>query len=174
MPGWNKDFWEKYKPPQIYKWYRSNSRKQTGTKEPLDEVKEESVKAGLKLNIQKIKIMAPSPIVHACVWSHFSSVQLFATLWTVACQAPLSMGFSRQEYWSRLPCPPPGDFPSQGSNPQLLHIFHCRWILYRYSTREAFQSHHFMTNTREKRGDSDRSYFLGLQNHCRWWLQPWN
>ena len=31
------------------------------------------------------------------------------TLWTVACQAPLSMGFSRQEYWSGLPCPPPGD-----------------------------------------------------------------
>ena len=36
----------------------------------------------------------------------FSHVQLFATLWTVASQAPLSMGFSRQEYWSGLPCPP--------------------------------------------------------------------
>ena len=41
--------------------------------------------------------------------SCFSPVQLFATLWTVARQAPLSMGFSRQEYWSGLPCPPPGD-----------------------------------------------------------------
>ena len=40
--------------------------------------------------------------------SRFSHVGLFATLWTVACQAPLSMGFSRQEYWSGLPCPPPG------------------------------------------------------------------
>ena len=40
--------------------------------------------------------------------SHFSCVQLFATLWTVAHQVPLSMGFSRQEYWSGLPCPPPG------------------------------------------------------------------
>ena len=39
--------------------------------------------------------------------SHFSRVQLFATPWTVAHQAPLSMGFSRQEYWSGLPCPPP-------------------------------------------------------------------
>ena len=39
------------------------------------------------------------------VLSRFSHVQLFATLWTVACQAPLSMEFSRQEYWSRLPCP---------------------------------------------------------------------
>ena len=34
---------------------------------------------------------------------------IFATLWTVACQTPVSMGFSRQEYWSGLPCPPPGD-----------------------------------------------------------------
>ena len=41
--------------------------------------------------------------------SHFSHVQLFATLWTEACQAPLSMNFPRQEYWSELPCPPPGD-----------------------------------------------------------------
>ena len=44
-----------------------------------------------------------------CVLSHLSRVQLFATLWTVAHQAPLSMGFSRQEYLSGLPCPPPGD-----------------------------------------------------------------
>ena len=40
--------------------------------------------------------------------SCFSHVQFFVTLWTVACQAPLSMGFSRQEYWSGLPYPPPG------------------------------------------------------------------
>ena len=39
-----------------------------------------------------------------CVLSHISFVQLFATPWTVAHQAPLSMGFSRQEYWSGLPC----------------------------------------------------------------------
>ena len=41
----------------------------------------------------------------ACMLSHFNSVQLFATLWTVACQAPLSMGFPRQESWSGLPFP---------------------------------------------------------------------
>ena len=46
--------------------------------------------------------------------SRFSHVQLFATLWTVAHQAPLSMGFSRQEYWDGLPCPPPGDLPDPG------------------------------------------------------------
>ena len=44
-----------------------------------------------------------------CVLSHFSCVQLFATPWTVAHQAPLSMGFSRQEYWSGLPFLPPGE-----------------------------------------------------------------
>ena len=38
----------------------------------------------------------------------------FVTLWTVAHQAPLSMGFSSQEYWSGLPCPPPGDLPDPG------------------------------------------------------------
>ena len=46
--------------------------------------------------------------------SRFSCVQLFMTLWTVACQAPLSMGFSRQEYWSGLPFPSPGDLPNPG------------------------------------------------------------
>ena len=45
---------------------------------------------------------------HACVLSCFSYVWLFATLWTIAHQAPLSMGFSRHEYWSGLPCSPPG------------------------------------------------------------------
>ena len=44
-----------------------------------------------------------------------SDVQLFATRWTVARQAPLSMEFSRQQYWSGLPCPPPGDLPNQAS-----------------------------------------------------------
>ena len=50
----------------------------------------------------------------ACMLSHFSHVQFFATLWAVAHQAPLSMGFSRQEYWSGLPCPPPGDLSNLG------------------------------------------------------------
>ena len=49
-----------------------------------------------------------------CVLSRFSRVLLFETLWTVAHQAPMSMKFSRQEYWSELPCPPPGDLPDPG------------------------------------------------------------
>ena len=47
-----------------------------------------------------------------------SRVQLFATPWTVAHQAPQSMGFSRQEYWSGLPFPSPGDLPNQGIEPR--------------------------------------------------------
>ena len=52
--------------------------------------------------------------MHAKSLSH---VQLFATLWTVAHQASLSIGFSRQEYCSGLPCPPPGDLPNLGIEP---------------------------------------------------------
>ena len=53
----------------------------------------------------------------ARVLSRFSHLQLFATLWTVALQAPLSVGFFRQQYWSVLPCPPPGDFLDPGIIP---------------------------------------------------------
>ena len=47
-----------------------------------------------------------------------SRVQLFVIPWTVACQAPLSIGFSRREYWSRLPFPSPGDLPNPGIKPR--------------------------------------------------------
>ena len=46
-----------------------------------------------------------------------SRVRLLATPWTVACQAPLCMGFSRQEYWSGLPFPSPEDLPNPGIEP---------------------------------------------------------
>ena len=49
-----------------------------------------------------------------------SRIQPFATPWTVTLQAPLSMGFSQQEYWSGLPFPPPGDLPNPGIEPALL------------------------------------------------------
>ena len=54
----------------------------------------------------------------ACMLSCFSHVQLCAVLLTVAFQASLSMGFSRQEYWSGLPCPSPGDLPDPGIEPR--------------------------------------------------------
>ena len=56
-----------------------------------------------------------------------SRVQLFTALWTIACQALLSMGFSRQEDWSGWPFPIPEDLPTQGQNPGLLY---CRQILF--------------------------------------------
>ena len=52
--------------------------------------------------------------------SLFSRVQLFTTPWTVVCQAPLSMGFSRQEYWSGSPCPSSGDLPHPEMEPKSL------------------------------------------------------
>ena len=59
-----------------------------------------------------------------------SCVRLLATPWTAAYQAPLSVEFSRQEYWSGLPFPSPGIFLTQGSNPGLPH---CRQTLYHLS-----------------------------------------
>ena len=55
-------------------------------------------------------------LAHRCMLSHFSCVQLFATLWTIAHQAPLSLEFSRQEYWSELPGRLQGIFLIQVSN----------------------------------------------------------
>ena len=67
----------------------------------------------------------------ACMLSHLTCVGLFVTPWTVAHQAPLSMEFSRQEYWSGLPCPPPGDLPDPGTEPgSLMFSAICRRVLY--------------------------------------------
>ena len=60
------------------------------------------------------------PALSTCMLSCFSHVRLCATPWTVACQAPLSMGFSRQEYWSGVPFPSLGDLPDPGINPASL------------------------------------------------------
>ena len=63
----------------------------------------------------------------------------FVTPWTVAHQTPLSMGFSRQEYWSGLPFPMPGNLPNPGniSNPGIERLLLSRWILYHRATWEA-------------------------------------
>ena len=54
--------------------------------------------------------------------THFSHVQLYVTLWAVTHQALLSMGFSKQEYWCGLPCPPPGDLLDPGTEPTSLML----------------------------------------------------
>ena len=117
----------------------------------LMKMKEESRKAGLKLNIQKTKVMVSSPIASWKEWQILfscapkslgtvtaamklkdacsleesesevkllSCVQLFAIPRIVAYQAPLFMGLSRQEYWSELPFPSPGDLPNPGIGPR--------------------------------------------------------
>ena len=63
---------------------------------------------------------------YECMLSCFSRVQLFATLWTVAHGTPLSMGFSRQEYWSGCHALLQGIFPTQGSSLSLLCFLHCQ------------------------------------------------
>ena len=65
-----------------------------------------------------IQVQALAELLHgtACQ-AALSRIRLFATLWTVARQAPLSMGFPRQEYWRGLPCPSPGDLPDSGIEP---------------------------------------------------------
>ena len=78
--------------------------------------------AGVKYKILFFNVYSFLNIYFNCfkllpAWSCFSCVQLFATLWTIAQQTPLSMGFSRQEYWSGLPYPPSADFPDPGIEP---------------------------------------------------------
>ena len=71
------------------------------------------------------------PLTDRCVLNSFSHVWLFLTQWTVARQAPLSMGFSKQEDWSGSPCPPPGDLPDPGIKPlSLMSSCICRHVLY--------------------------------------------
>ena len=102
----------------------------------LMRVKEESKKAGLKSTLKKTEIIASSPMC-VLMLSCFHCIWVFATLWTIACHAPLSMWFYRQEYWSVLGLhggqvwrPPPihgllqGTFPTQGSNLSLLFLLH--------------------------------------------------
>ena len=60
-----------------------------------------------------------SDLLHSvCELKSLSHVRLFVTPWTVACQTPQSMEFSRQEYWIGLPFPSPGDLPDPGSEPR--------------------------------------------------------
>ena len=70
-----------------------------------------------ELSLKKLCIFFPS---RACVLSGFSRVRLFVTLQTAARKAPLSMGFSRKEYWSGLPFPPPKDLPNPRIKPSSL------------------------------------------------------
>ena len=80
-----------------------------------------------------------------CVLSHFSHVGFLATPWTVAYQTSLSMGFSRQEYWSGLPFPPPGDLPNPGIKPASLSSPILAGRFFTTSTTWESESHSVMS-----------------------------
>ena len=79
--------------------------------------------------------------IYTCVCAHAQSLSrgwLFVTPWTTAHQASLSMGFSRQEYWSGLPFLPSEDLPNPGNQTLISKwLLHCRQILYHWATEEA-------------------------------------
>ena len=104
--------------------------------------------------------------------SCFSCVWLFVTPSTpcdpIACQAPLSMGFSRQEYSIGLPCPPSGDLPDQGSNLCLLQFLPRRRILYRWTTREPLNLIFFSVWMTRKSHWFQRKYHFPLKGHMSW------
>ena len=93
----------------------------------------------------------PVTSMYPCLLSHFSCVWLSATPWTVTGQAPLSMGFSRQEYWSGLSCPPPGDLSDPGIKPMApeapelqadsLRLSHWGSFMYRQSQINGVSNH---------------------------------
>ena len=95
-----------------------------------------------------------------CVLSYFSRVWLFETLWTIAHQAPLSMEFSRQEHWSGLPCPSPGNFPNPGiettslSSPALAGRF--------FTTRAPWETWEPLSKSYPSKGYTVDFSFLGL------------
>ena len=106
----------------------------------------------------------------ASVWvtSRFSRVQLFATAWTIALQGPLSMGFSRQEHWSGLPCPPLEDLPDPRVEPASLAS---RALATRFfTTRTTWEGPQLEVLTASSRGfafSSPQTFLLPLKlSHC--------
>ena len=83
----------------------------------------------------------------------FSHVQFFVTLWTVACQAPLSMGFSRQEYWSGVPYPPPWALSNPGIEP--MSSVYLPWICEFFITEtpgKPVRAHSILSNSLRSHG----------------------
>ena len=117
-----------------------------------------------KLGTEYIKAVYFHPAYLTYIQSEVKSlsrVRLFSTPWTVAYQAPPSMGFSRQESWNGLPFPSPGHLLNPEVKPMLLpHLLHCMQILYNWATGKA----HIQSMSRE---------MLGWMNH-RWNQDCWD
>ena len=107
--------------------------------------------------------------------SSFSHVQLFATLWTVGLQAPLSMGFSRQEYWSGLPCSSPRDLLDPGTEPASLTLL--QWQMGFFTNSATWKAECLAalllpsqaptTKKKKKKKGSSETYFLQNRRKAR-------
>ena len=93
-----------------------------------------------------------------CMLSHFSHVQLFATLWNVAHQAPLSMGFSRQESWSGLPFPPLGDLSEPRIEPTLAPAYLDSWPRKKWDNKCCSKPPHFRVMS-----------YSSVETNTPWW-----
>ena len=90
------------------------------------------------VNFQQDKPLSFSFCRSGCACMHvLGCVRLFATPWTAAHQVPLSMEFSRQEYWNGFPSPPPGDLTDPGIKVTALCLMHGRYILYHWPPGKA-------------------------------------
>ena len=137
--------------------------------------------------------------IYVCMHACMLNVQLLAIPWTVACQAPLSTGFSIQEYWSGLLFPSPGEsfWPRDRTwvsciPGRHINLWATREVLgspLKIKGKEEIEKVGLKLNIQktkvmasspitswqmEKNGNSSRFYSPVLQNHCGWWLQPWN
>ena len=99
-----------------------------------------------------------------CMLSHFSHVRLCVTPWTAACRAPLSTGFSRQEYWSGFPCPLPGDLPDPGTEPTcLISTDIGRWVFF-------YHQHHLGSPTMRRHSSANQGWALNRQLICSYFV----
>ena len=101
-----------------------------------------------------------------CLLSSFSHVWLFATLWTIAHQAPLSMRFSRQKYWNGLPCPPPGDLLDPRIEPQSFVSCISKWILCHKHHLGSKNTHPHHTHTHTNSTNKPVQQCCKIQNQC--------
>ena len=117
-----------------------------------------------------LKIILPGERKHIKLYMSYDSmcIRLFVTLWTVSHQVPLSMGFSRQEYCSELPHPPPGIFPTQGSNLRLLCLLH--WQEGSLPTTSATWEAHIKFKKKTKLIYRDRKPISGCLGTGQGWV----
>ena len=106
--------------------------------------------------------------IYVCMLSPSSRIWLFVTLWTVACPAPLSMGFSRQEYWRGLPFLLQGIFPTQGLNLCLLHLLN--WQVDSLTYWATWEVHNYKRHF----SISISGYFMGSQRVGHNWATELN